>query len=100
MGTDTAEQPVPDSAPSIEDRIGAAMGIPPDPEPGEEPAPDVEAEAEEATEPTTFEVEVEGKKFTLPKELEKGFLQEKDYTQKSQSLAETRRLLDVQGEQL
>jgi len=100
MGTETAEQPVQDSAPSIEDRIGAAMGIPPDPEPGEEPAEEAEAPEQEATEPTTFEIEVEGKKFTLPKELEKGFLQEKDYTQKSQSLAETRRLLDVQGEQL
>src|SRR6185312_15162431 len=99
MGTETAEQPVPDSAPSIEDRIGAAMGIPPDPEVGDEPAPEVEAEAE-TPEPTTFEIEVDGEKFTLPKKLEKGFLQEKDYTQKSQSLAETRRLLDVQGEQL
>ncbi len=101
MGTETAEQPVQDSAPSLEDRLGALMGIPEDPPEGEQPEenPSQEAQAEN-TEPTTFEIEVEGEKFTLPKKLEKGFLQEKDYTQKTQSLAETRRLLDVQGEQL
>lgn len=101
MGTDTADQPVQESAPSLEDRIGAAMGIPPDEAAADEQqAEPAEIADELQSEPTTFELEVEGEKFTLPKKLEKGFMQEKDYTQKSQSLADTRRLLDVQGEQL
>lgn len=101
MGTDnTAEQPVQDSAPSLEDRLAASMGLTPEAAEGEEPTEAAPETPEGSAEPTTFELEVEGEKFTLPKKLEKGFLQEKDYTQKSQGLAETRRLLDMQGEQL
>lgn len=47
----------------------------------------------------TFEIEVEGERYVLPKKLEKGFLQEKDYTQKSQTLAEQRRNAELVLEQ-
>lgn len=96
-------------AASVEDRIASIFGgesapqpeqvqeeppQPQTPESADEPAPEgVEAASPE---PETFELEIDGEKFTLPKKLEKGFLQEKDYTQKSQSLAEQRRALDVQ----
>lgn len=101
MATDTAEQPAPDSAPSLEDRLAASMGLAPEALEGEQPEETPVVAPEDATpEPTTFELEVDGEKFTLPKKLENGFLQHKDYTQKTQSLAETRRLLDTQAEQL
>jgi hypothetical protein len=102
MGTDTAEQPAPDSAPSLEDRLAGSLGLLPETaeEPAGEQPTEEAADSETPAEPTTFELEVDGKKYSLPKELEKGFLQEKDYTQKSQSLADTQRLLSVQGEQL
>lgn len=58
--------------------------------------------AQEATEPVeeTFEFEVEGEKFVLPKKLEKAVLQERDYTQKTQTLAEQRKDVDRQLSQI
>lgn len=93
--TPVAEQPIADSA--TEDRIASIFGGG-DPEPAVEPAEAASEQPEEAAAPAeeTFELEIDGEKFTLPKKLEKGFLQEKDYTQKAQSLAEQRRALDVQ----
>jgi hypothetical protein len=100
---------------SLTDRIGSIFGgekpAPPvpdelPPQEANEPTPDAEAASEEvpeqsATPPAeeTFELEIEGEKFTLPKKLEKGFLQEKDYTQKSQSLAEQRKNAELVLEQ-
>ena len=107
MDTQTQTEQAP--AASVEDRIASIFGGGPAQEPEQaqnEPSqPEASESADEPTpegaeaaspEPETFELEVDGEKFTLPKKLEKGFLQEKDYTQKSQSLAEQRRALDVQ----
>lgn len=94
------EQPNSDS---IEDRIGNILGG--EPEEIEEPeVTDEESEETPQGEPkpdpnATFELEMDGETFTLPKKLEKSFLQEKDYTQKTQSLAEQRRSLDLVHEQ-
>lgn len=105
-------------APSIESRIEAMMLGKPKPEikqaPKEAPieaaepegeAPEAEEteapEAQEAT-PTAedlFEIEVDGETFALPKKLEKAVLQERDYTQKTQSLAEQRKQFELLHEQ-
>ena len=93
MADETAEQ-APEA--SVEDRIGNLFGS------GAEESPEVEAASEEGETPVesetpaeeTFEVEVDGAKYALPKALEKAFMQERDYTQKSQSLADLRRTLE------
>lgn len=90
-------------AASVTDRIASIFGEAPQSDapveaPAETPAQEPEAASEpEAAAPVeeTFELEIDGEKFTLPKKLEKGFLQEKDYTQKSQTLAEQRRSLEL-----
>lgn len=88
------EQPNQDS---VEDRIGSILG---GDEPQEEPDEQEAAPGDEnQTAEETFELELEGEKFVLPKKLEKAVLQERDYTQKSQSLAEQRRALDLVHEQ-
>jgi hypothetical protein len=81
--TDTpAEQPIQDSP---EDRAARIFS-------DEQPEAPQRAEApQQETAEETFELEYEGDKFVLPKKLEKAVLQEKDYTQKSQSLAEMRK---------
>jgi hypothetical protein len=92
-----AEQPLEDS---VEDRIADILS------PGEQPqesqaAPDTEP-TEEVSEPAeeTFELEYEGEKYQLPKRLEKAIMQERDYTQKSQSLAEMRKDVERQFAQI
>ena len=92
-------------APSVEDRIASLFGdASQEKEAPEKEIAQKEAQAEEpASEETeapapaeeTFELEIDGEKFQLPKKLEKAVLQEKDYTQKSQTLAEQRRSLEV-----
>jgi hypothetical protein len=119
METQTPTEQAPQA--SVQDRIGnifdrAAYGEKPQapkqakpPVPAQEAPPDTSIEetetasaegpdevSDDPTEPQapveeTFEVEVEGTRYVLPKKLEKGFLQEKDYTQKAQTLAEQRR---------
>ena len=106
-------------APSIESRIEAMMLGKPKPEikPAPKEAPEIEAsepegeapnteetEAQEAQEATPtaedlFEIEVDGETFALPKKLEKAVLQERDYTQKTQSLAEQRKQFELLHEQ-
>lgn len=95
--TQVAEQPLSDSA--TEDRIASLFGGG-DPEPSEpaqpaEAASEPEGEPEAAPAEETFELEIEGERFTLPKKLEKGFMQERDYTQKAQTLAEQRKAVEL-----
>lgn len=81
---------------SMEDRIAAQFGIGDDPEPEalqEAPPPEGEAEEQVAVSDDA-EVEYDGTKYRVPKPLEKAILQEKDYTQKTQKLAEERRQLE------
>jgi hypothetical protein len=106
------EQPTADSTVSIEDRAAAALfGAParkpqaPEPIP-EAPEPQAEAPNDEQTPeaaseetqapqtPETFEFELEGEKFALPKKLEKALMHERDYTQKSQELAQHRKQVE------
>jgi hypothetical protein len=103
------EQPSGDSGSlPLEDRVSNALFGTPKPQakaPQQEPeqtqeAPEVEA-TQEASEPVeeTFEYEAEGEKYILPKKLEKSFMQERDYTQKSQALADQRRLVEHREQQ-
>lgn len=55
-----------------------------------------------ANEPTAeefFEFEANGKRYQIPKELESNFLQHKDYTQKTQAVAEQRKTFESLTEQ-
>lgn len=109
------EQPSGDSgAPSLDQRIdsifsGKSLKDPQQPEPevvgGElnagDPSKAVEGVETEPQEPQeeTFELDYDGEKFVLPKKLEKAVLQERDYTQKSQSLADQRRQFELKEQQ-
>lgn len=126
METQTPTEQAPQA--SVQDRIGsiferaiggdkpAAPKQAKSPVPQQEAPPETEAQAPEAAseeEPVaadeaaegsapaeeTFELEIEGERYVLPKKLEKGFLQEKDYTQKSQTLAEQRKNAELVLEQ-
>lgn len=118
MNTATQEQPAaPDSNVSLEDRIGAIMGgqkpqghkpqpDPPAPaieEPEQQEAASDEVDATESPEAPpvsdTFEFEVDGEKFVLPKKLEKSFMQEKDYTQSKQNLSQREKQIEILQEQ-
>jgi hypothetical protein len=92
----TTEQPTGDSTVSVESRAVAALFGEPAPQEAPEQEVTAEPEQEAASEtqeveapqaPETFELEVDGEKYVLPKKLEKGFLHERDYTQKSQNLS-------------
>lgn len=98
------EQPATDSTVSVEDRAAALFapggflgGEPKKPAPKQEvrheeqqePEPEaaIPEESEAPQTPETFEVEIDGEKFVLPKKLEKSIMQERDYTQKAQNLS-------------
>jgi hypothetical protein len=73
--------------------------------PREQEAPEVEASTDageevETPQEETFEFEVEGERYLLPKKLEKAVLQEKDYTQKAQTLADQRRNIELKEQQI
>lgn len=107
---------------SAEDKLAAAFerqGYKDTPEPEEVDAPDddpeavdaadeesetEESDAEEAqTEESaddSEEVEYEGKAYKLPKELKDALLRQKDYTQKTQEVAEKRRQAETLAEQV
>lgn len=98
------EQPSGDSGSlSVEDRIGKLFAEPTEEAPQQEQPqaePEQEAVAEDQGQPPeTFELEYDGEKFVLPKKLEKGFLQERDYTQKAQAIADQRRLVELKEQQ-
>lgn len=93
----TQEAPIDQAEPqSITDRIAQQFGVPDDERedyqtPEEQEAPEEEVEA---SEPDEAEVEYDGERYRVPKKLEKAIMQERDYTQKSQEVAEQRRLLE------
>jgi hypothetical protein len=117
MNTQAVTEQAP--APSVEERAAAALfgapkqkaapAAPPAPaltETEEGTAPEIaelpegtEATSEESPAPETFEFEHEGEKWTLPKKLEKAIQNNRDYTQKSQEIANQRRALEVLNEQ-
>lgn len=77
---------------SMEQRIANQFGIEDD-QP-ETPEENIKPEGEDAPEPSEVEVEYNGEKFKIPKQLEKAILQERDYTHKTQELAEQRRQVE------
>src|SRR6185312_13074674 len=111
METQTQTEQAP--AASVEDRIANIFGAEPPKKQAvpqqapvqEEPAQTEEPQAASEEQPSeeesaapaeeTFELEIDGEKFVLPKKLEKGFMQERDYTQKSQTLADQRRQIEL-----
>lgn len=95
--TPVTEQPTQDSV--TEDRIASIFGGDTEPAESQPAASETETQEGEAPAEETFELEMDGERFTLPKKLEKGFLQERDYTQKSQTLAEQRRAVELQHQQ-
>lgn len=85
---------------SVIDQIAAKFGITDEPEETAAPA-EAEADAEEAvSEADEAEVEYDGERFRVPRKLEKAILQERDYTQKTQQLAEQRRQVEYQQKAL
>ena len=100
--TDEASDVAP-VAQSLEDRIASRFGgLPKAPAP-EQPAEQVQDEEGEA-EPDFAELEWEGEKFQVPKavadKLKPALMANKDYTQKTQELAEQRRAVDVSREMI
>lgn len=96
---------------STRERIGALLGTPQEqtpadpPEPSgadpvetEQPQQQAEPESEvPETDPTEGwqEIEVEGEKLLVPPKFAKGFMQERDYTQKRQADAEYRKAIEA-----
>jgi hypothetical protein len=101
--TQAVEQPQADSQPSLEERI-ARQFAPED----EQPAEEVQEPAEQTAEPEQAEPEAKeaetaleevdwnGKQYKLPPELKSALMAQKDYTQKTQEVADQRRMLDSQ----
>lgn len=77
-----------DQAPeqSVEDRIAEQFGV--------QETPEQPAEVEVAPESDFAEVEYEGSRYQVPKQLEKAILQEADYTRKTQEVAQQRKLME------
>lgn len=106
-----SNQPAPQAAEELplDERIARMMGSEdyPDREAEAEPAPEqpeeTEAEQVEAKPDTPaeefFEFEADGKKYQLPKAIEDSILKAKDYTQKTQKLAEERRNIEMLQQQ-
>lgn len=92
---------------SIEERAAAFFSdaAPSEPEQSTEApeaTPDGDAAVTGDEAPTAeefFEFEANGKKYSIPKELESNFLQQKDYTQKTQAIAEQRKTYETLVEQ-
>lgn len=53
-------------------------------------------EATDAAEPDVEDVDYEGKKYTVPKEIKEALLRQSDYTRKTQEIAETRRQIEAE----
>lgn len=109
------------NAPSVEERAVAALfgnpapkaaqGAPPapatEPTDGGEPTAaeltegqtEVTTDTETSAAEETFEFELDGQKWAVPKPLEKAFQNNKDYTQKTQELAHQRRVIETLSEQ-
>jgi hypothetical protein len=97
-----AEAP-PASEPSPEkpDTEALAPETEPDQE-GEAGAADPEGEGSEPEPPEseTVEIEFDGERYAVPKTLEKAFMQQADYTRKTQEVAEQRRATEELNERL
>jgi hypothetical protein len=91
---DIATNPAPDVATTPPPEVELEEPIVGD-DPDLEPNPEGDEPAEETT-----EVDYEGKKYVLPKELKDALLRQADYTKKTQETAETRKSLETDRESL
>lgn len=57
---------------------------------------DVEPQVEAAAEPDVVEIELNGKKYSVPAELKDGYLMQADYTRKTQEVADIRKIVEAQ----
>lgn len=101
MATETIDQPETES--SVADRAAEAfLGKEPISDESAQEGETNESATEEATDesgPETVEIEYDGERYAIPKSLEKAILQERDYTQKSQEVAEQRRTIEARQAQ-
>jgi hypothetical protein len=67
---------------------------------GEEEQSDEELQSDEPEEDDSEEIEIEGKSYKVPKELKDMVLMHKDYTQKTQAVAEQRRAFEERAQAL
>ena len=84
------------SGQSVMDRISNAFGVSDDQETPQEAEQEAveDTEAEATPESDDVEIEYEGSRYRVPKPLEKAILQERDYTQKTQQVAEQRKVVE------
>jgi len=71
-----------------------------DEETSDEEQPEEELQSDEQEEDDSEEVEIEGKSYRVPKELKDMVLMHKDYTQKTQAVADQRRAVEEQAQAL
>jgi hypothetical protein len=96
---------------SVEQRVAVAMGAI-EPEPAPTPEPEAPAEAaptqdapqtQESTEtpPNDYEVvDWDGDQYEIPKKLKDALMREKDYTEKTTALSQTRQAIEAQHKEL
>ena len=71
-----------------------------DEETSDEEQPEEELQSDEQEEDDSEEVEIEGKSYKVPRELKDMVLMHKDYTQKTQAVADQRRAVEEQAQAL
>ena len=110
MTDDDVTTPEPDASPEVdeaeapEDAEETPEAEQPDPEPDEAQTDDATSEDEGDTEDEPEPVEVEefefeGEKYTVPAALKGALMMHRDYTQKTQEVAEQRKALETEKEQ-
>jgi hypothetical protein len=99
MDTDTANNPAPEAAEAEAPELASEENAP---EPSYDTAEDDAGDetAPEAAEPELEEVEFNGNRYKVPKEIAPGFMMQGDYTRKTQELAEIRKNVEGQAQAL
>lgn len=84
----------------VSDLLGDEINEELDEETGEEEQDGDDLQSDEQEEDDSEEVEIDGKSYKVPKELKDMVLMHKDYTQKTQQVAEQRRAVEEQAQAL
>lgn len=84
----------------VSDLLGDEINEELDEETGEEEQSEEELQSEEPEEDDSEEVEIDGKSYKVPKELKDMVLMHKDYTQKTQKVADDRRVVEERAQAL
>lgn len=100
QATDRIEQMLFPSTPETQPEVKEPEAVEePVEAPTESPDQPEEAEQVEETEEERVEIEIDGERYEVPEKLKEAFLKNKDYTQKTQELAEQRKLFQQEREQ-